>query len=173
MNPKLKNIATIVAALALVGGLYLWYQNRQPRFIAGEKAPEFEVALLDGSKAKLSDLRGKYVLLQFWGSWCGPCRAENPTLAGLYAKYHDRGFEIFSVGIEASAAAWQHAIEQDGVNWKYHTMEAQDFDGGLARQYNIHSIPAIFLLNPDGVMMGVNMPLDQLDKTLAERLPVR
>ncbi len=157
--------------LFAAAAFFAWRQYRQPNFMAGDPIPDFTATLLTGEQVRLSDLRGKYVLLQFWGSWCGPCRAENPYLVQLYQRYHDRGLEIFSVGIEQSASAWQRAIQQDEMTWHYHTMEAQDFNGGLARQFNIHSIPTTFLLNPQGVIMGVNHNEEQLAKVLGDLLP--
>lgn len=166
----MKNNRTLIilAALALVA--FVFYKYRQPRFMAGEATPDFEVALLNGERAKLSDLKGKYVLLQFWGSWCGPCRRENPDLVAIYKKFHERGFEVFSVGIEQNDGAWKNAIEQDGLLWKYHTMESAEFDGGLAKQFNIKSIPALFLLNPEGVIMGVNLKPVYIDRMLGEKI---
>ena len=158
----------LIALLLLLA--FAWYRYRQPNFIMGDAAPDFEVTLQSGDKARLSDLRGHYVLLQFWGSWCGPCRAENPALAALYAQYHDRGFEMFSIGIEQRREAWERAIAADGMVWRYHAMEDQDFNGGQARQYNITSIPTTFLLNPEGVIAGVNLTPEQIGKTLAARL---
>ena len=154
----------LVLVLAL--GAFLYYRYRQPRFIAGEKAPDFSVTLLNGQAARLSDLRGHYVLLQFWGSWCGPCRAENMSLAALYQRYHPQGFEVFSVAIEQNPQAWQHAIDADGINWKYHTAEFGEFNGPVAQLYNIHAIPTTFLINPDGMIMGVNQTPLQIQKTL-------
>lgn len=158
------NLFILVAALLAAG---YWYWSRQPRFIAGERAPDFATTLADGRAARLSDLRGRYVLLQFWGSWCGPCRAENPHLVELYQKYHAGGFEVFSIGIERNAGAWQRAIAQDGLEWPWHTADLQEFEGAVARQYKIRQIPATFLINPDGVIMGANLSPEQLDKMLA------
>lgn len=156
-----------------IAAAFLVYQYRQPRFIAGEKAPAFEVSLLNGQHAQLAELRGKYVLLQFWGSWCGPCRAENPYLAALYRQFQAKGFEIFSVAIESNPANWQRAIAADGMIWKYHTAEFEQFSGPVARLFNIHSIPTTFLINPDGRIMGVNWTPDQLEKTLTAALGSR
>lgn len=161
------------AVILAAGMLYAWYKYRQPRFIAGDKAPDFEVTLADGQKARLADLKGKYVLLHFWGSWCGPCRAENPHLATIYQQYSGLGFEVFSIGIEQNEEAWQRAISRDGLAWRYHTMESAEFDGGVARMYNIRVIPATFLINPDGDIMGVNLPPEQIEKTLSQRLAGR
>lgn len=158
----------IIAAIAIVGVVF--YQYRQPRFVVGETAPDFEMALLNGERAKLSDLKGKYVLLQFWGSWCGPCRKENPELVALYQKYHERGFEVFSIGLEQNPKAWQNAIARDGLVWKYHAMESAEFDGEQTKLFNIKSIPAIFLLNPEGKIMGVNLKPHYMDKMLGEKI---
>jgi thiol-disulfide isomerase/thioredoxin len=165
---KYKNLL-LPAGLLIVA--FAWYRYRQPRFIAGETAPDFQVTLLDGSTAHLSDTRGKYTILQFWGSWCGPCRGENPYLAGLYRKYHERGFEIFSIALEQNTRNWERAINDDGLIWRYHTMESADFGGPISRHFNIKSIPALFLLNPDGQIMSVNPDVSDLDKVLGQRLP--
>ena len=158
----------LLALLALVA--FVFYKYRQPRFVAGENIPDFEVSLLNGERSKLSDLKGKYVLLQFWGSWCGPCRKENPELVKLYEKYHDRGFEIFSIGLEQNPQAWQQAIKQDGLLWKYHSLESAEFSGGLAQQFNVKSIPTIFLISAQGVIMGVDLKLEYIDRMLSEKI---
>jgi len=163
----LRNGLIAVAFLVIAFGVWMY---RQPSFRGGDKAPEIDVELMDGQRAKLSDLKGKYVLLQFWGSWCGPCRRENPYLIQLYNKYHDKGFEIFSIGIEPSRDSWLSAMKNDGMIWRYHTMESINFDGPLAKQFNIKSIPTTFLLNPEGVIMGVSLSPDYLEKMLSEKL---
>lgn len=159
----------LLAAVVVV----TWYWYRQPRFRSGDKAPDFQAILSDGRTTRLSDLQGKYVLLQFWGSWCGPCRAENPALADIYRVYGGKGFEIFSIGIENNPQAWRRAIQQDAMVWPYHAMEPQDFNGGAARLFNIKSIPATFLLDPGGTIIGTNLMPEQIEKTLSERLANR
>lgn len=169
-----KSILLRVGAAILISALlFAWYKYRQPRFIAGDKAPDFEVVLADGQKAGLADLKGKYVLLHFWGSWCGPCRAENPHLAAIYQQYQGLGFEIFSIGIEQNKEAWQRAIERDNLIWPFHTMESGEFDGGVARLYHVKAIPSTFLINPDGNIMGVNLSPEQIEKTLSQQLAAR
>ena len=158
----------IIALIAVVAIIFIWY--RMPRFRAGEVAPDFQATLIDGQQAKLSDLRGKYVLIQFWGSWCGPCRRENPELAKIYQKFHDRGFEIFSIALDQNPRAWQSAIAHDGMVWKYHTMESADFKGARATQFNVHSIPTTFLVNKDGTIMGVDLQPAFIDRMLGEKL---
>lgn len=159
-----------LVGLALVGGVFLWHWYKVPKYINGDAATDFAAQLADGSTARLSDLRGKYVVLQFWGSWCGPCRRENPGLAALYQKYHARGFEIFSVGIEQNRERWLRAIEADGMAWRYHAVEIGDFDGPIARQYRVWQIPSTWLINPEGGIIGTNLSPEQMDKMLAERI---
>lgn len=157
-------------ALAVVLAAFFWYQSRQPSVATGATAPDFSVTLADGSAAKLSDLRGKIVLLHFWGSWCGPCRAENPHLKALYERYNASGFEIFSIGIEDRSEAWQRAIEKDGLTWKWHSSDFQSFKGPIAKLYNIHQIPTTFLINKQGRVMAINLSPEQMEKMLKEQL---
>lgn len=159
----------IFVALGLVL-FFAWRQYRKPNFIVGESAPDFTATLVDGRTIHFSELKGRYVLLQFWGSWCGPCRRENPHLAELYRKYHERGFDIFSVGIERNPQAWRRAIETDGLIWPYHTADFQEFGGPIAKQFNIKSIPTTFLIKPDGMIEGVNLSPEAIERRLAEVL---
>lgn len=162
-------IQLIVLALALLVGLAWWYY-RQPKFVSGETLPAFTATLVNGETVSSEALSGKFVLIQFWGSWCGPCRAENPQLVELYGKYRERGFEIFSIGIERDAQAWQRAIARDGMVWPYHTADMKRFDGELAKLFNIHSIPTTFLVNPDGYIIRVNPDPAEIDRILAEKM---
>lgn len=157
-------------ALLVLAAAWWFYQSRQPRFGAGQKAADFTVSLANGTQAKLSDLRGKFVLLQFWGSWCGPCRAENPHLVELYHKYHDKGLEIFSIGLEQRVANWQAAIQRDKMEWPYHASALKEFEDPVAVLYNVKSIPTTFLINPDGNIVGVDLTPPMLDKMLNEQL---
>ena len=168
MNNKYIRLGLIAAATITI--VFSVWKYRQPRFNAGDRIPELEVELLGGQRAKLSVLKGQYVLLQFWGSWCGPCRRENQLLVPLYKKYHEKGFEIFSVGIEFDRGAWENAIQNDQMAWPFHAMESANFDGLVAKQFNIKSIPTTFLLNPEGVIMGVSLSPEYLDKMLSEKL---
>lgn len=170
MNARNWKIGLVLLGAALT---FYFYYYRQPRFVAGEKAPDFAAVLADGKTVRFADLRGRYVLLQFWGSWCGPCRAENPHLRELYREYQPKGFEIFSIGIERNQRAWQAAILNDGMNWPYHAVELNYFGGELASLFNVKSIPTTFLVNPQGVIMGVNLSSDQMDRMLREALGAR
>jgi thiol-disulfide isomerase/thioredoxin len=155
-------------AFAFLGGVYMWYRYKVPKYIVGEQAADFQAVLTDGSNVKLSDLRGNYVLLQFWGSWCGPCRKENPELVALYSKYGGKGFEIFSVGIEQNKERWQSAIQKDNMNWKYHSLEIGEFDGPIAQLYRVLQIPNLWLIDPNGVIVGHNMEFKKLEELIAK-----
>lgn len=161
-----KNII-IAGLLLLVAGYFYW--SRLPRYSTGTSIPDFSVHLQDGQQVRLSDLRGKTVLVHFWGSWCGPCRQENPHLADLYKTYHSKGFEVISVAIERNPAGWAKAIQNDGITWPMHVMESGDFDGPLAQLFNVHSIPAIFLINKEGMLMASNPSTAVLGKMLMEQ----
>lgn len=166
-NSTLRNGLIALVLLAFAFGVWKY---RQPTFGGGDQVPDFSMTLEDGKQVKLSDFKGKFVLVQFWGSWCGPCRQENPFLTQLYQKYHEKGFEILSIGIENSANSWKKAIENDRLIWPYHTMESGKFNGPLATQFNIKSIPSTFLINPEGVIMGVSLHPDYLERMLSEKL---
>ena len=148
----------------------------KPSNITGEKAIELTGQLPDGSPFKLSDLKGKYVLIDFWGSWCGPCRASHPQLKSLYNRFQNQaftdasGFEIVSVGIEQSKANWERAIQSDQLNWPYHLIEQGSFDAPQVKAYNVKQIPTKFLVNPEGIIMSVDPSFSDISKLLESRL---
>lgn len=138
----------------------------------GAVAPDIVFVNEDGTEVKLSDLRGKMVLIDFWASWCKPCRRESPVLVSAYNKYKDarfdngKGFEIFSVSLDAKAESWKDAIAADSLLWKYHISDLQGWRSGYAQQYGVRSIPASFLVDGDGVVVAVNLRGGKLDSTL-------
>lgn len=165
-----KNLLTLGLALAALAVAFWWYRSRQPSVGTGALAPDFAFTTPAGQSFHLADLRGKLVLLHFWGSWCGPCRAENPYLVRLYQKYQAQGFDIVSIGVEENEVAWARAREKDGMLWPHQTVETPSFGGTIATLYNIRSIPATFLLNKEGRVLGVNLSPEQLDKMVGEQL---
>lgn len=122
---------------------------------AGVKAPDFEVFTPEGGKKKLSSFRGKHVILDFWASWCAPCRKETMYIKQLYQKYHDKGLEIFSVSLDDKKQPWLKAIKDDGMPWSH---GCQLLRGGkntpVAKLYGIDGIPAIWVIGPDGTILA-------------------
>ncbi|MBY0426908.1 MAG: TlpA family protein disulfide reductase, partial [Cytophagales bacterium] len=131
--------------------------------------PVCEISLTDnkGVLSNLSDLRGKYVLLDFWASWCVPCRKENPELVKVYNKYNSKGFEIYSVSIDEVKEAWLGAIEEDKLTWKQ-VSDLKGWEGTTAVQYNLEAIPSNFLLDKEGKILYKNLDAKQLDLLLAK-----
>ena len=170
-----KNIGwiTFIAILLYFIGRYFY---TQPKYINGAVAPDFTATMQNGSPMTLSSLKGHYVLLDFWGSWCGPCVAEAPELKGLYEKFHSKeykeakGFEILSIGIESDKERWQQAIQRLGMNWTYHVSDFKNLDSPLATLYGVRVIPTKFLLNTEGVIVGVNQSIEDIDKFLSAQL---
>ena len=151
------------------------YLYAQPKYINGEIATDFKAPLRDGSPFQLSQLRGQYVLIDFWGSWCGPCIREMPAIKGLYDKYHNRpfkdakGFEIVSVGVETDKARWENAIQVLGMNWHFNMANFEGMNSPIAKLYGVRVIPTKFLLNTEGVVVGVNQSMEQIDAFLASK----
>lgn len=123
----------------------------------------------DGSMVSLNTYRGKYVLVDFWASWCVPCRAENPFLRKAYEAYKAKGFDIVQVSLDTDKAKWLSAITEDGLPWK-HISDLKGFPGPDAVKYDIESIPANFLLNKKGVIIAKNLRGDELEKKLSQLL---
>ena len=155
----------LVALVALI-----WWRYRQPAYQSGEMSPSFTTELKDGSQFNIDSLRGNYVLIHFWGSWCPPCRAENPHLVDLYHQFNKKGFEVFSVGIETNEQYWRRAIKQDGMVWPYHTSDFKQFDGELARLFNVHSIPTTFLVDPKGQVIALKPKPSEIGEILSKNL---
>jgi len=145
-----------------------WYHT--PSYGSADKAPNFVGYLPDGDSIQLSDFEGKIVLLDFWGSWCGPCRRDNPNLVELHQKYQEKGFEIVSVGIESRKRSWLAAIQNDNLYWKYHVSDLKQFDDHVAELYGVRKIPTTFLINQKGEIEGVDWSKGDIKNYLDKHL---
>lgn len=133
----------------------------------GSEAPDFSQQSPDGRTIALSSLRGKVVLIDFWASWCKPCRMENPNVKKVYEKYHRKGFEILGVSLDRDMDAWKNAIQQDGLPW-LHVSDLGFWNNAAAQQYGISSIPFTVLVDKDGKVIDKNLRGPALEAKLAE-----
>ena len=122
----------------------------------GDKAPDFTAKDIDGKEHKLADLKGKYVLVDFWAAWCKPCRQENPNVVRLYNQYKDKGFEILGVSLDDNRDAWLQAIEQDGLTWK-HMSDLKKWGSESVSVYGFQGIPYTVLIDPDGNIVAQHL----------------
>lgn len=167
----------LVVIILIYAGRYLYMQ---PSFHNGDVAPDFSATTITGQALNLSKLRGNYILLDFWGSWCGPCRKENPNLVKLYDTFRDKkfknaeGFEIISVAIERNEESWKRAIQRDQLTWPLHildlTTNMKFFNSKIAEKYQVKQIPTKYLINPSGKIVGVNMNAQQIEQVLRNEL---
>ncbi len=132
----------------------------------GKVLPDFTQADTAGNVVRLSSLQGKYVLVDFWASWCGPCRQENPNVVTAYQKYKNKNFIVIGVSLDKSKQPWVDAIHKDNLTWP-HVSDLKGWQNAVAQQYQIFSIPQNFLLDPTGKVIAKNLRGPALDQTLA------
>ncbi|WP_210515433.1 TlpA disulfide reductase family protein [Hymenobacter terricola] len=135
----------------------------------GSMAPEIDLPTPAGAKMALSSLRGKYVLIDFWASWCGPCRQENPNVVKAYNQFKDKGFTIYSVSLDQDKAKWEKAIASDGLTWN-HVSDLASWNSVAAAAYGVKAIPQSFLIDPKGRIIAKNLRGEALAAKLAEVL---
>lgn len=136
-------------------------------FTIGAEAPDFAQATPEGKDLRLSDLRGKVILVDFWASWCGPCRRDNPHVVGLYNRYKDKGFDILGVSLDRDRQRWLDAIEQDGLVW-HHVSDLKQWSNAVAQLYGVNSIPHTVLVDKEGRILARNLRGEALERKLAE-----
>lgn len=135
----------------------------------GSLAPEISLPSPNGPDVALSSLKGKYVLIDFWASWCGPCRQENPNVVRMYNKYKDKGFEIFGVSLDQDRGKWLKAIEVDKLTWP-HVSDLKGWESAAAAKYNVTAIPQTVLLDKEGRIIAKNLRGAALEEKLASLL---
>jgi peroxiredoxin len=159
-----KNISNKINALKI--------QNERLTMLnIGKEAPNFSAPNPDGKQLSLNEIKGKATIIDFWASWCGPCRRENPNVVKVYDKYHDKGLEIISVSLDkpGQKEKWLKAIEDDKLTW-HHVSNLQYFQDPVAQQYNIQSIPATYILDADGKIVAKSLRGQALEDKIAEML---
>jgi thiol-disulfide isomerase/thioredoxin len=171
----------IFAAMFFLASLSVFAGNGGPKnndddasigLNVGNKAPEIIEQGVDGKELKLSSLKGQLVLIDFWASWCGPCRRENPNVVQAYEKYKDKkfkngnGFTVFSVSLDKSKEAWEKAIADDNLSWKFHVSDLKWWQSKYAMIYGVRSIPSNFLIDGDGVIIARNLRGPLLEQAL-------
>ena len=163
--PKIVKIALLVAlGIVVVGFFYI----KSKAANEGDPAPEISAKLVDGTSFKLSDLQGDYVLLSFWGSWCGPCRVKTPELIRFHQKYESK-LKVVSVALEKDAKAGVAVAKQDGFTWKYQIVEESQFVmmSSTAQDYGVSSIPTMFLISPEGKLLG-EKSLNEIEEIISK-----
>ena len=135
----------------------------------GYDAPEIALPSVNGDTLRLSSLKGKVVLLDFWASWCGPCRTSNKKVAKIYSKYKDKGFEIYGVSIDANRNNWIKAIRQDKIKW-LQVNDPGDWNARIVAKWNIYGIPTSYLIDKEGKFIAMDLDDKQLEEALKEIL---
>jgi len=134
----------------------------------GSEAPDLAIANPEGKTIKLSDLRGQVVLLDFWASWCKPCRMENPNVVKLYNEYKDKGFTVYSVSFDNNKDKWVNAIAKDGLVWPNHVSELKGWQSNGGAIYKVNSIPKTYLIDKDGTIIASDLRGQNLENKLKE-----
>lgn len=170
----------IFISLGLAGLLFLgasWQKSDKRVPGTGQKAADLTYESPDGKMLSLSELEGHVVLLDFWASWCGPCRRKNPQIVALYEKYKNEkfikgteGFEVYSLSLDKDKARWVAAIAADNLNWSYHVSDLKGWSSEGARKYGVGSIPTTYLIDEEGYIIGKNLSTAAIELELNKRL---
>ncbi len=159
-------------AIAILFAYNLTTQAQKTGLEVGNIAPNIKMRSPQGDTFELESLRGQMVLIDFWASWCGPCRRENPVVVDAYNQFKDKsfqegkGFTVYSVSLDKNQAAWRKAIDEDQLSWPYHVSDLAGWNSKAAARYRVNSIPANFLINQDGVIIAKDLRGHALKATL-------
>jgi len=152
--------------IALVAGYVALYFYKKPKFSEGDLAPDFTAVTMMGKQLQLRDLMGEYILLDFWGSWCGPCRRENQEIVAFYNQNFfsatEQKLRIVSIAIETDSIAWQRAITADKLDWPDHIVQLDRFSSPIAKLYGVREIPTKYLIGRKGEIIKVNPEVSEL-----------
>jgi len=166
----IKKILSIALLLLVLAGVFLLFSRTK----AGSDATDFQAELIDGTAFQLSDLRGSYVLLDFWGSWCPPCRKDNPKLVAFHQEYHGKSykdaadFEVVSIALEKNNRRYKQVASKDGITWKHQIVRIAKLvlSDPLALKYGVKEVPTKILIGPNGKVIGVNMKWAEMQSLL-------
>lgn len=150
-----------------MAGDFQKYVEGMSKAAIGKDFIDFTQNDVSGKPTSLSSYKGKYVLVEFWASWCGPCRAENPNLRAAYLKYHDKGFNVLGVSLDDKEDKWKKAVEKDDLPWAQ-VSDLKGWQNSAAVQYGVRAIPANFLIDPSGKIIKKNLRGEELNKALSE-----